>query len=113
MSHKEAIHIHNEQRKAAKETLPSVEVIQQELGKASTMTFLNKDGIFARLFAETLETMLEAELTDQLGYGRYEAKGATVATVATGSAANSYEPRPATPRLRRHENATASFSPGC
>lgn len=106
--------IHNEQRKAAKETLPSVEVIQQELGKAESIDdFFGKDGIFARLFAETLETMLEAELTDQLGYGRYEAKGATVATVATGSAANSYEPRPATPRLRRHENATASFSPGC
>jgi transposase-like protein len=67
---------HNEQRKTAKETLPSVEVIQRELGKAESIDdFFGKDGIFARLFAETLETMLEAELTDQLGYGRYEATG--------------------------------------
>jgi hypothetical protein len=30
---------------------------------------------FAKLFSETVETMLEAELTEQLGYERYEAKG--------------------------------------
>jgi putative transposase len=31
--------------------------------------------VLARLFAGTLEAMLEAELTEQLGYERYEAKG--------------------------------------
>ena len=56
--------------------LPSVETIQQELGKAQSIDdFFGKEGIFARLFAETLEQMLDAELTAQLGYEPYEAKG--------------------------------------
>jgi putative transposase len=55
---------------------PSLETIQQELDSAKSIDdFFGKDGIFARLFANTLETMLEAELTEQLGYERYEAKG--------------------------------------
>ena len=56
--------------------LPSVEKVQQELGRAESIDdFFGKEGIFAKLFAETLEQMLEAELTDQLGYEKYEAKG--------------------------------------
>jgi putative transposase len=56
--------------------LPSLEKIQQELGSAQSIDdFFGKDGIFARLFADTLETMLEAELTEHLGYERYAAKG--------------------------------------
>jgi transposase-like protein len=48
----------------------------RELGKAKSIDdFYGKDGIFARLFSETIEQMLEAELTDELGYERYEAKG--------------------------------------
>ncbi len=48
--------------------LPSVERVQQELATASSMDdFFGKEGIFARLFATTLEQMLEAELTAQLG----------------------------------------------
>ena len=56
--------------------MPSLETIQEELGKAQTIDdFFGKEGIFARLFAETLEQLLEAELTAQLGYEPYEAKG--------------------------------------
>jgi len=59
-----------------KSSMPSVETIQQELGKAQSIDdFFGKEGIFARLFAETLEQMLDAELTAQLGYEPYEAKG--------------------------------------
>jgi hypothetical protein len=55
---------------------PSLEKIQQELGTAKSIDdFFGKEGIFARLFAQTLETMLEAELTEHLGYERYAAKG--------------------------------------
>jgi putative transposase len=63
-------------RRDQQEHIPSVELIQQELGKAESIDdFFGKEGIFARLFAETLETMLEAEISEQLGYERYEAKG--------------------------------------
>jgi transposase-like protein len=59
-----------------KPQFPSLEHIQQELGKAQSIDdFFGKQGILARLFSSTLETMLEAELTRHLGYERYEAKG--------------------------------------
>jgi putative transposase len=58
------------------EQLPSVETIQRELGKAESIDdFFGKEGIFSRLFAEAMEAMLEAELTEHLGYEPYEAKG--------------------------------------
>jgi transposase-like protein len=58
------------------EHLPSVERIQQELSTAESIDdFFGKEGIFSRLFAEAMETMLEAELTEHLGYEPYEAKG--------------------------------------
>ena len=56
--------------------MPSLERIQQELGSAKSIDdFFGKEGIFARLFASPLEHMLDAELTAQLGYEKYEAKG--------------------------------------
>ncbi len=56
--------------------LPSVERIQQELATATSIDdFFGKEGIFARLFARTLEQMLEAELTAHLGYEPYAANG--------------------------------------
>ena len=56
--------------------LPSVEAIQTELGTAESIDdFFGKEGIFARLFAGTLEAMLEAELSQELGYERYDAQG--------------------------------------
>jgi putative transposase len=58
------------------EFMPSVEKVQKELATAKSMDdFFGKQGIFARLFAHTIEQMLEAELSDQLGYEPYEAKG--------------------------------------
>jgi putative transposase len=56
--------------------LPSVERIQHELASAKSVDdFFGKEGIFARLFAGTLEQMLEAELTAHLGYEPYAASG--------------------------------------
>jgi transposase-like protein len=56
--------------------LPSVERIQQELASATSLNdFFGKEGLFARLFAHTVEQMLEAELTAHLGYEPYEAEG--------------------------------------
>ncbi len=56
--------------------LPSVKHIQRELATAQSIDdFFGKEGIFARLFAGTLEHMLEAELTAQLGYAPYAATG--------------------------------------
>ncbi len=69
--------------------LPSVERVRQELATATSMDdFFGKEGIFARLFATTLEQMLDAELTAQLGYERYEAAGRN-----SGNSRNGKRPR--------------------
>src|SRR4028119_721200 len=57
-------------------SLPPVERIQQELATAKSIDdFFGKEGIFAKLFAGTLEHMLEAELTAHLGYQPYAVEG--------------------------------------
>ena len=57
-------------------SMPSVERIQQELGSAKSLDdFFGKEGIFARLFADTVEQMLEAELTAHLGYPPHASEG--------------------------------------
>jgi putative transposase len=56
--------------------LPSVEEIQKALGQVENLDdFFGKEGIFARLFARTVEEMLEGEMSEHLGYEKYEAKG--------------------------------------
>ncbi len=66
----------NEKQPERKIDMPSLERIQAELASAKSIDdFFGKGGIFARLFADTLEQMLEAELTAKLGYEKYEAKG--------------------------------------
>lgn len=56
--------------------MPSAEEVAQELGKATSIDdFYGKDGIFAKLFSKTIEEMLEAELTSQLGYEPYQVEG--------------------------------------
>src|SRR3954467_1106386 len=70
-------------------SLPAVERIQQELATATSIDdFFGKEGIFARLFATTLEQMLEAELTAHLGYAPYAASGRN-----SGNSRNGKRPR--------------------
>jgi putative transposase len=58
------------------EVMPGAEEVQRELGKAKSMDdFFGKEGIFAKLFAHTIEEMLESELSEHLGYEPYEVKG--------------------------------------
>ena len=69
--------------------MPSAEQIAEELGTVESMDdFFGKDGVFARLFAKTMGMMLEGELTDHLGYERYEAKGRN-----SGNSRNGHYPK--------------------
>jgi transposase-like protein len=66
--------------------MPSLEAIQRELASAKSIDdFFGKDGVFARLFAKTIEQMLEAEMTEHLGYEPYEAKGRNSGNNRNGS----------------------------
>ena len=57
-------------------TVPDLEQIEAALSRVESVDdFFGKEGILAQLFARTLEQMLEGELTAQLGYEKYEAKG--------------------------------------
>lgn len=56
--------------------LPSVEAIQKEMLEVENLDdFFGREGIFARLFAKTIEVMLEGEMSAHLGYEKYESKG--------------------------------------
>ena len=56
--------------------LPSAEEVQNELAQVESMDdFFGKEGVFSKLFARTMEEMLEAELSEHLGYEKYEAQG--------------------------------------
>jgi len=57
-------------------SMPSAERVMAELATAKSVNdFYGKDGIFARLFAKTIEEMLEGELTAHLGYEAHEVVG--------------------------------------
>ena len=74
------------ENKTIQDFMPNAEKVAEELGKAKSIDdFFGKGGIFARLFSSTLEQMLEAELTAQLGYERYESKGRNSGNSRNGS----------------------------
>ena len=76
----------NRKRANPQDYMPSAEEVAAELAKAESMDdFFGKEGIFANLFSSTLEQMLEAELTDHLGYEPYEAKGRNSGNSRNGS----------------------------
>jgi putative transposase len=71
---------------ASKITMPRAEEVQRALAGVENMDdFFGKDGVFARLFGETLTQMMQGELTAQLGYEPYEAKGRNSGNSRNGS----------------------------
>jgi transposase-like protein len=68
------------------ELMPSAEEVQRELSSAKSMDdFFGKEGIFSRLFAHTIEEMLETEMSEHLGYEPYEIKGRNSGNSRNGS----------------------------
>jgi len=69
-------HQHDTNEENNKRHMQDPEELANELAKAKSIDdFYGKGGIFARLFSKTIEQMLEGELTEELGYDRYEAEG--------------------------------------
>ena len=57
-------------------SMPEAKEVIDALGEATSIDdFYGKDGIFAKLFSKTIEEMLEAELTERLGYEPHEISG--------------------------------------
>jgi putative transposase len=104
------------QRSEKKLEMPGADEVQRELASAKTMDdFFGKEGIFARLFASTLEQMLEAELTEHLGYEPYEAKGRNSGNSRNGSYCKKVrisagETEVEVPRDRKGDYSSAAYS---
>ena len=65
-----------EKKQAQKKHIPTAEKIQEELEKANSIDDLfGREGVMARLLGDMLTEMMKGELTNELGYGRYESKG--------------------------------------
>jgi len=69
-------HKKKSKKEAIQKHLPDPEELARELSKAGSIDdFYGKEGIFARMFSKTIEQMLEAELTEELGYEPYDVEG--------------------------------------
>lgn len=67
-------------------TSPTAEEIEKELDSAKSMEdFFGKDGIMSRLFTKTMNRMLEAEMTNHLGYEKNDVKGNNSGNSRNGS----------------------------
>src|SRR3954454_19878935 len=92
--------------------LPSVERIQQELASAKSIDdFFGKEGIFARLFAGTLEHMLEAELTAHLGYEPYAASGRNSGNSRNGKRSRNLRTSAGDMTIQVPRDRTSEFQP--
>ena len=102
----------SQKKRNLQEHMPSLERIQQELGTAESMDdFFGKEGIFARLFGDTLEAMLEAELTEHLGYEPYEAAGRNSGNSRNGSYPKKVRTSAGEVELEVPRDREGSFSP--
>ena len=92
--------------------LPDAETVQQELNTATSMDdFFGKDGIFARLFADTLEQMLEAEMTAHLGYEKHEAKGRNSGNSRNGKTSKKVRTSAGDVRVQIPRDRNGEFTP--
>lgn len=75
-----------DKKKKQHPAMPSAEEVQHELAKVENIDdFFGKDGVFARLFGDTLTQMMQGELSAELGYEKYEAQGRNSGNSRNGS----------------------------
>jgi putative transposase len=92
--------------------MPSAEQIAEELATVESMDdFFGKEGVFARLFAKTMETMLETELTEHLGYERYEAKGRNSGNSRNGHYSKKLRASPGDTAIKVPRDRRGAFEP--
>jgi transposase-like protein len=89
-----------------------VDRIQQELATAKSVDdFFGREGIFARLFASTLEQMLEAELTAHLGYQPYAAEGRNSGNSRNGKRSRNLRTSSGDMTIQVPRDRTSEFQP--
>lgn len=64
------------QNKDIQALLPTAEQIAEEMSKMTSIEdYFGKDGLFGRMFGKSIEAMLEAEMTNHLGYPKHSSSG--------------------------------------
>jgi putative transposase len=102
----------NKKKDEIQANLPSTEIVQQELAKAKSVDdFFGKEGIFARLFSDTLEQMLQAELSEHLGYEPHEAKGRNSGNNRNGSYGRRLRTSQGEAEIQMPRDRNGTFSP--
>ena len=90
--------------------LPSAEEIQNELAQVESIDdFFGKEGVFGKLFARTIEEMLEAELSAHLGYEKYEASGRNSGNSRNGKRESSLQTSVGKQRIRVPRDRNGEF----
>ena len=86
--------------------------MQQELATATSIDdFFGKEGIFARLFAGTLEHMLAAELTAHLGYEPYAVEGRNSGNSRNGKRSRNLRTSAGDMTIQVPRDRTSQFQP--
>ena len=76
----------NKSQSNFKKYLPEAEAIAKEMARVEDIDdFFGKGGVFSNLFSKSLEVMIQGELTDHLGYDKYEAVGKNSGNSRNGS----------------------------
>ncbi len=91
---------------------PSLNVIQKELMSAKSIDdFFGKEGIFSRLFANTIKEMMEAELTSHLGYEKHAVLGRNTGNSRNGNYSRSLKTSVGETEVEIPHDRNGTFSP--
>jgi putative transposase len=90
----------------------SAEEIQHELAQVESLDdFFGKEGVFGKLFARTVEEMLAAELSEHLGYEKYEARGRNSGNSRNGTRESTVQTSAGEQQIRVPRDRNGEFQP--
>jgi transposase-like protein len=99
--------------KSFKKHLPSAEDIAKEMAKIkSPDDFFGKDGAFAKLFSKTMKEMVEAELSDHLGYEKHSVSGNNSGNSRNGSYQRKFRTSTGDTKIEVARDRKGTFSSG-
>ena len=92
--------------------MPPAEEVTQALAQVRSVDdFFGQDGVFAKLFAHTLEQMMEAELSEHLGYEKYEARGRNTGNSRNGAYEKTVRTSTGETRIAVPRDRNGTFNP--
>lgn len=104
--------VHQDQEPEEQTYGPDVEAIVEELLKAENLDeLLSPEGVLKQVLGQTLEQMLQGEMTEHLGYEKYEARGRNSGNSRNGSYAKTLQTSNGDIRLEVPRDRNGEFEP--